>query len=93
MTTHHDPTPPAHRETPPPAHDLVLTEDEYQKKKAELEKQLAVLEAAHVASVPYPSWRYHATEPAQVVGSPAEAEALGAGWSETPVVPPEPKSR
>lgn len=32
----------------------------------------------------YPSWRYHRTEPARIVNDPAEEEALGAGWTDTP---------
>ncbi|MCX6550364.1 MAG: hypothetical protein NTY02_05035 [Acidobacteria bacterium] len=43
----------------------------------------------------YPSWRYHATEPARIVQTQAESEALGPGWSDSaaPVVasPPVPR--
>jgi|GEM_PF-6793916 len=32
----------------------------------------------------YPSWRYHRTEPAQIVDTPEADEALGEGWADTP---------
>lgn len=32
----------------------------------------------------YPKFKYHATEPAQIVESPEHEEALGEGWEETP---------
>jgi hypothetical protein len=32
----------------------------------------------------YPSWRYHRTEPAVIVNSPEEDDALGSGWADTP---------
>lgn len=44
--------------------------------------------------VPYPSCRYHATEPAKLVRSEEEDKALGPGWHDSPLkcVKPEPKS-
>jgi hypothetical protein len=32
----------------------------------------------------YPSWRYHATEPAVIVADPEADDALGEGWADTP---------
>ena len=32
----------------------------------------------------YPSWRYHKTEPAQIVYSLEEDNALGTEWADTP---------
>ena len=32
----------------------------------------------------YPTWRYHKTEPAVIVNSYEEDQALGKGWSDAP---------
>lgn len=32
----------------------------------------------------FPGWRYHPTEPAQIVTSQEAADALGVGWSKNP---------
>jgi hypothetical protein len=32
----------------------------------------------------YPTWRYHATEPARIVNTIEEDRALGSGWADTP---------
>lgn len=32
----------------------------------------------------FPKWKYHETEPAVIVNTPEEEEALGEGWAETP---------
>ncbi len=32
----------------------------------------------------FPKWMYHRTEAARIVDDPAEQEALGADWAETP---------
>lgn len=37
-----------------------------------------------MSKILFPSWRYHATEPARIVASPEESEALGSAWSNTP---------
>lgn len=34
--------------------------------------------------IPYPAWRYHATEAAKVVQTAEEDAALGSGWSKSP---------
>jgi hypothetical protein len=34
--------------------------------------------------VQFPTWRYHATEPAVIVNDPGELEALGEGWEDSP---------
>ncbi|HXG71324.1 MAG TPA: hypothetical protein VNJ04_12030 [Gemmatimonadaceae bacterium] len=35
-------------------------------------------------AIQYPSWLYHATEPARIVESAEEEAALGPAWSDTP---------
>jgi hypothetical protein len=67
-----------------------MTEAEYQAALAALDAQRAALEHAYTVSQTYPHWAYHATEPAHLVYSDAEALALGAGWSPVPVPPPPP---
>jgi hypothetical protein len=67
-----------------------MTEAEYQAALAALDAQRAALEHAYTTSQTYPHWAYHATEPAHLVYSDAEALALGAGWSPTPVLPAPP---
>ncbi len=34
--------------------------------------------------IEYPKWLYHRTEPARIVQDPAEHEALGPEWAESP---------
>lgn len=46
----------------------------------------------------YPKWKYHRAEQAQIVESPAEEEALGPGWADSPAEfeqapEPEPKKK
>jgi hypothetical protein len=65
----------------PPA----MTKAEYDAAVAALDAERAALEAAYTTSQFYPHWAYHATEPPQIVHSDAEALALGAGWSATPI--------
>lgn len=38
--------------------------------------------------IEYPKWLYHATQAAVIVNDPAEQEALGEGWQESPVEAP-----
>lgn len=40
----------------------------------------------------FPTWMYHRTEPARIVQDPAEKEALGEDWADTPAafLPDEP---
>jgi len=82
------PVPPEPSEPPDTS---AMTAEEYQAQKADLEQQLAALEAAwrlaDVNIVPYPAWRYHATQGARLVNSVEEAEALGEDWSATPIPP------
>jgi hypothetical protein len=73
--------------TRPPA----MTDAEYQAQLMALDAQRAALEQDYITSQTYPHWAYHATEPAHLVYSDAEAIALGEGWSATPIeVPPAP---
>ncbi|MET0996769.1 MAG: hypothetical protein ABWY20_23095 [Mycobacterium sp.] len=62
-----------------------MTEAEYQAALASLDAERAALVYEYTTSQTYPRWAYHATEPAQLVDSDAEALALGEGWSATPV--------
>lgn len=39
---------------------------------------------------PFPAWRFHASLPARIVHSMQEADALGAGWVESPAQLPAP---
>jgi hypothetical protein len=73
------------RATPPP-----MTQAEYEAQLAALDAERAALEQDYTTSQTYPRWAYHATEPAQLIASDAEALALGDGWSATPVPPPPP---
>jgi hypothetical protein len=61
-----------------------MTLDEYQTQRADLEAQLVALQAEWASSQEYPKWVYHETQPAQIVESPAQLEALGAGWTTVP---------
>lgn len=40
----------------------------------------------------FPSWRYHKSEPAVVVNSEEEEQALGKGWADSPAAFEEKKS-
>jgi hypothetical protein len=64
-----------------------MTLDEYQTQKADLDAQRVALEAAWASSQEYPKWVYHETQPAQIVDSPGQLEALGAGWTTVPGAP------
>jgi hypothetical protein len=70
------------RETPPP-----MTQADYDAQLAALDAERTALQQAYTTSQTYPRWAYHATEPSQLVGSDAEALALGEGWSATPAPP------
>jgi hypothetical protein len=74
----------------PFAADPPMTDAEYQAQLMALDAERAALELEYVTSQTYPRWAYHATEPAHLVHSDAEAIALGAGWSPMPVPPPAP---
>lgn len=41
--------------------------------------------------VEYPKWLYHKKHGGRIVQSEAEAEKLGAGWEDKPIVPEEPE--
>jgi hypothetical protein len=43
--------------------------------------------------VEYPKFLYHAAEPARIVGSDSEHDALGAGWVESPAELEAPKAK
>jgi hypothetical protein len=58
---------------------------EYEAATAQLEAAQWALDVKYTTSQTYPRWAYHATEPARLIHSDAEALALGAGWSPTPV--------
>ena len=45
----------------------------------------------NMQKVEYPKWLYHRTEKPVIVQDPDEAEALGAGWNETPAAFDEPE--
>jgi hypothetical protein len=74
----------------PFAADEPMSDAEYQAQLMALDAERAALEAEYITSQTYPRWAYHATEPAHLVHSDAEALALGAGWSPMPVTPPPP---
>ena len=53
------------------------------------EYEQAILEQAPVTGyldVEYPKWKYHAMQIPKLVNSKAEEDALGAGWSNVPVI-------
>jgi hypothetical protein len=77
-----DATPLVDPQTGPP-----MTEAEYLAALASLDAERAALVYEYTTSQTYPRWAYHATEPAQLVYSDAEALALGEGWSATPLAP------
>lgn len=76
---------------PEPPDPGALTAEDYTSQKADLEQQLAALEAAwrvaDVNIVPFPAWRYHATQGARLVNSTEESDALGEGWGPVPITP------
>jgi hypothetical protein len=79
------------RATPGPfAAEPPMTAAEYQAQLMALDAERAALTLAYTTSQTYPRWAYHATEPPQYLTSDAEALALGAGWSPTPITPPPP---
>lgn len=65
-----------------------LSEDEYLARRRLLEARLVALEVRRVTSRRFPRVMYHATQGPRVVRSPAERQALGAGWQPTPVEAP-----
>ena len=65
-----------------------LSFDEYLERRRDLEAKLAALAARFVASRRFPRVMYHATQGPRVVATPAERQALGAGWQPTPVAVP-----
>jgi len=73
---------PLPRETVPP-----MTTAEYDAALKALDAERQELAEVYVTSQTYPRWAYHATEPAHLVYSDAEALALGDGWSGTPLGP------
>jgi hypothetical protein len=72
------------------ADDAPLTWDEYLEQRRTLDEQLMVLEGRWRTSQAFPRWLYHASEMPRIVASPAEQEALGAGWEVHPVEPATP---
>jgi hypothetical protein len=84
-TTPHPPEP------EPPAMTLAaddepgLSDDEYWEQRRALEAKLLTLIARRVASQHFPRWLYHADRPSRIVATRAERQALGPGWSVTPV--------
>lgn len=89
MTTakhaHADPDPPPVAAPLPVDDEPGLTDDEYWEQRRALEAKLLLLAARRVASQHFPRWLYHASERPQIVATRAEREALGPGWSVTPV--------
>lgn len=62
-----------------------LSDDEYWEQRRALEAKLLHLIARRVASQHFPRWLYHADQPPRIVASRSERQALGPGWSVTPV--------
>ena len=88
--------PPAAESDPPPAPvppPLTLAVDdepgfsdaEYWDARRDLEGKLLALIARRVASQHFPRWLYHASQSPRIVATRAERQALGPGWSVTPV--------
>jgi hypothetical protein len=72
-------------EATPFAADPPMTTGEYDAALETLDVARRALEVEYTASQTYPRWAYSPTDPAQVVSSDAEAQALGAGWSPIPL--------
>jgi hypothetical protein len=62
-----------------------LTWEDYIDRRRQLEAQLVALAAQWAASPVWPRWLYRAGQLPRIVGSRAEAAALGPGWQVTPV--------
>jgi len=69
----------------PFAADAPMTAGEYEAAKDALDAAQRALDVKYTTSQTYPRWAYHATEPARLINSDAEALALGEGWSPTPI--------
>jgi hypothetical protein len=80
--------------TAPPARAVAddgepgLSFDEYLDRRRELEAKLVALKVRLVTSRRWPRVMYHATQLPRIVRTPAERQALGAGWQPTPVEGP-----
>jgi hypothetical protein len=69
------------------ADETPLSWDDYLAQRHDLEAQLLVLEERWRTRDTFPRWLYHASERPVVVATPAEQDALGAGWAVRPVEP------
>jgi hypothetical protein len=64
-----------------------LSWDDYLAQRHDLEAQLLALEARWRTRDRFPRWVYHASEVPRIVATPAEQDALGAGWDVRPAEP------